>query len=70
MGQSRKHSVTEAAASTIAGFAISLVLTYYVLPLWGFIPSAKQALEITIVFTLASLIRGYAIRRVFNKLTV
>lgn len=67
MTQSKKISAIETLASTSAGFIISLMLAYYILPIWGFEPAVKEALEITIVFTLASLIRGYVVRRIFNN---
>ena len=68
MKQSRKHSAIETTTGTVAGFMVSLVLTYFVLPLWGLVPSMGQAVEITIIYTIASLIRGYVIRRIFNKI--
>jgi len=68
MSQSKKHSIIETIANTAAGFIISLLLTLYVLPVWGFDPKIGQALEMTVLYTVASLIRGYGMRRLFNYL--
>jgi len=64
--QTRTYSIIETATSTAIGFLISFVLTLYVLPLWGFKPTMGQAWEITCIFTIASLVRGYVVRRIFN----
>lgn len=53
--------------STAIGFAVSWALTFWVLPLWGFAPSHGQALGITLVYTVASFIRGYAVRAFFQR---
>lgn len=68
MRQSRKVSAIEAFTSVAIGFCVSWVLTFYVLPWWGFEPSIRHASEITAVYTVASIIRSYAVRRIFNGL--
>jgi len=57
----------ETTISTALGFAVSWSLTFWVLPLWGFAPSHGQALSITAVYTVASFIRGYAVRAFFRR---
>ena len=64
----RRLDATEAVTSTAVGFAVSWVLTFAVLPLWGLHPSAGEALAITAVYTAASVARGYAVRRVFRHI--
>lgn len=64
--QPRYLSIIETIVNVFVGFLVSLLLTFYILPLWGFVPTVKQATEITIIYTLASLIRGYTIRRIFK----
>lgn len=64
----RRIDMTEAATSTATGFAVSWLLTLYVLPLWGLHPSAHDALGITAVYTTASVVRAYAVRRAFRRL--
>jgi len=57
----------ETTISTGLGFAVSWLLTLHVLPLWGFAPSHGQALQITLVYTAASFLRGYAVRAAFKR---
>jgi hypothetical protein len=57
----------ETAISTAIGFAVSWALTFWVLPLWGFMPTHGQALGITMVYTLTSFVRGYAVRAAFRR---
>lgn len=52
--------------STAAGFIISLALTFTVLPAFGYAVTAPHAWGITLIYTAASLLRGYAVRRAFN----
>lgn len=66
-GQSRWHSAIEAATNIVVGVAVSWVLTYTVLPFYGYAPSIGQATEITGIFTVASMIRSYGLRRIFNR---
>jgi hypothetical protein len=67
-GQSRTASAVETAASIGIGFLVSLVLQAVLLPLYGHHITLSQNIQITFVFTVASLLRGYAVRRGFNWL--
>ena len=64
--QPRRLSALEAVASTAIGFGVSLALTFTVLPLFGYHVTASHAWGITAIYTGASIIRGYAVRRAFN----
>ena len=64
--QSRSLSALEAIVSTAVGFAVSLALTFTVLPLFGYAVTAGHAWGITAIYTAASILRGYAVRRLFN----
>jgi len=64
----RRIDAAEAVTSTAAGFAVSWALTFCALPLWGFQPSAGDALAITAVYTAASVARGYLVRRIFRRM--
>jgi hypothetical protein len=64
--QKRSHSFYEALTNVAVGIAVSGLITYYILPVWGFEPRIVQALEITAVYTLASVVRSYIVRRAFN----
>ena len=65
-GQSRRASFLEAVLNTLIGFWISVLANIYLLPIWGFSPSLLQSIEIGILFTWISILRGYALRRLFN----
>lgn len=66
--QSKKHSFIEAIVNTFIGFITTLVIS----PLLYYICNIKanlfQITEITILFTIISILRNYIIRRWFNKL--
>ena len=64
--QTRSMSATEAFTSTTVGFAVSWALTMMVLPLFGYAVTIGHSLGITGIYTIASVIRSYAIRRAFN----
>ena len=63
--QRRSMSAIEAVTSTAAGFLVSLALTFTVLPAFGYPVTASHAWGITAIYTAASIVRGYIIRRLF-----
>ena len=65
--QSRFESFLEANINTFSGFMVSYILAYTVLPLYGAEQSHIASFQITMIFTVASLLRNYIIRRYFNK---
>lgn len=68
MSQKRIHSAAETAASTAIGFGVSWAATPPILALFGYSASTGTAFGITVVYTALSLVRGYVVRRVFNRL--
>ena len=68
MSQSRTHSALETTASTAIGFAVSWAATPWILAAFGYTAGAATAFGITAVYTLLSLVRGYVVRRAFNRL--
>ena len=66
MSQTRLSSLVEAVINTAIGFVISLALTAIVLPAYGHQVSLSQNLQITAIFTVASIVRSYTLRRWFN----
>jgi hypothetical protein len=67
-GQSRAHSMAEAVANIAVGFLVSVVITAWLLPAMGHQVSLSENVLMTSVFTVASLLRSFAIRRAFNHL--
>lgn len=68
--QTKKASFYESLANTLSGFFISLLLAYYVFPLFGMPKSMESSFWIVVIFTVSSIGRNYVIRRVFNFLHV
>lgn len=68
MTQSRLQSFIEAWAGTVVGFCMSLGLSTIVYPMFGHAFTLIQNFWIVAIFTVASVVRGYAVRRVFNAL--
>ena len=64
--QSRRMSLIETCASVAVGFAVSVVITAVLLPWMGHAVSLNENLLMTAVFTVASIARGYWLRRLFN----
>ncbi len=66
MSQSRWDSFMEANVSTAVGFVVAwLVQQYIITPLFHTGSSAGDNFMIVTIFTVASLLRGYAVRRYF-----
>jgi membrane protein implicated in regulation of membrane protease activity len=67
MKQSRLSSFAETCLSIAIGFVVSLAITAVVLPAYGHAVTFSQNLQITAIFTVASVARGYLVRRAFNR---
>lgn len=65
--QSKKHSLIEAITNTAVGFGISLLSIFIILPLVGIESTPGKNGVITLYFTVISIVRGYVLRRVFNR---
>ena len=64
--QTKKQSFIEVNISTVIGFMVSYMLSYTVLPLYGTEQSHSVSFQITLIYTIASVLRGYYVRRLFN----
>ena len=60
--QTKRHSLLEQVPNVGSGFIL--------IRWWDIHTSFGENLQITSVFTIVSIIRGYVWRRLFNKLTV
>lgn len=67
MTQSRAASLVETCTSIGIGFGVSLGINAIVLPAYGHHVTLGDNLEMTAIFTVASIARSYAIRRAFNR---
>ncbi len=66
--QSRLMSLIEALANVVVGFWLAVIAQLLVFPLFGLSVSFGQNLAIATLFTGISLMRGYALRRLFESL--
>lgn len=65
--QNKKHSIIESVTQTIIGLGTSIVIQCVLYPLMHIPVSFEQNLIITAVFFIVSIIRGYVVRRAFNR---
>lgn len=65
--QTKKQSFLETIVNTFIGFAISLIATFIILPLFGIESTVAKNIGITMCFTVISILRGYVVRRYFNS---
>lgn len=68
MSQTRRQSLIETVVGTAAGFVFSILLSIVVYPMFGHSFTLAQNAGITVIFTIASIARGYGVRRFFNWL--
>ena len=65
--QTRSMSLVESVANTGAGFALSLLIQISLFYLMSIETTTTQNLLMSGVFTVASLVRGYLMRRLFLR---
>lgn len=58
----------EASLNTASGFLISLLTQWLVFPWFNLHPSLQENISLTAIFTIVSIVRSYAWRRIFNHL--
>lgn len=66
--QTRRWSAVEAVANVAVGYAVALAAQAVVFPLAGIHVGAGTHAAIGGAFTVVSLVRSYALRRVFNAI--
>lgn len=67
--QTRMMSLIESVANIVVGFAVAVLAQMIVFPLFGIEASLAQNLGVGIAFTVVSLARSCALRRLFNGLS-
>jgi hypothetical protein len=68
--QSRRMSLVEAVTNVVVGFAVALMTQIIVFPLFDLEVTLGENLAIGLLFTLASICRSFALRRVFEAIRV
>jgi hypothetical protein len=66
--QSRTASLVEAIANVVVGYGLAILTQVIVFPLFGLQASVPQNLALGGIFTIVSLVRSYALRRLFERL--
>lgn len=67
--QSRRMSLIEAVSNVAVGYLLAVVTQIVVFPLFDLHPSLGENIALGAIFTAISLIRGYALRRLFDRWT-
>lgn len=68
MKQTKRKSLIESIIQTIIGLGTSILIQIILYPMMGIPVTFSQNLIITLVFFLVSILRGYFVRRIFEKL--
>ena len=70
MTQSRAMSFVEAAANVVVGYVLAIATQVVVFPLFGLEAALVDHLAIGLAFLGVSLVRGYLLRRLFERIRV
>jgi membrane protein implicated in regulation of membrane protease activity len=65
--QTKKHSILESITNTTIGVLITFIFSPIIYDMVGIEYTYSQLGMATILFTILSIVRGYIVRRFFNK---
>jgi hypothetical protein len=65
--QSRRQSLIEAITNVVVGYALAVLTQIVVFPWFGLKVSLNDNLAISAMFVMISLLRSYALRRLFER---
>ncbi|MCF4167573.1 hypothetical protein L2U69_18145 [Zavarzinia compransoris] len=68
MKQSRLMSLVEAFANVIVGYGVAVVTQILIFPIFGLYTTLAQNLMMGAIFTVVSIGRSYALRRLFEEI--
>lgn len=68
MKQSRAMSLVEAVANVVLGYGVAVVTQILIFPIFGLHTTLAQNLKLGLIFTIVSIGRSYALRRLFERL--
>ena len=66
MTQSRTMSAIEAVTNVLVGYGVAVATQMVIFPMFGLTATLGQNMAMGAIFTIVSLARSYALRRVFN----
>ena len=70
MKQSRAMSFVEAVANVAVGYGVAVMTQMLIFPVFGLHTTLAQNLQMGGIFTLVSLARSFALRRLFEAIRV
>jgi hypothetical protein len=70
MKQSRVMSMFEAIANVVVGYGVAVVTQILIFPIFGLQTTLGQNLAMGGIFTIVSLFRSFALRRLFESIRV
>ena len=68
MTQSRAMSLVESVANVIVGYGVAVVTQILIFPIFGLHTTLAQNLKMGAIFTIVSIARSFALRRVFEAI--
>jgi hypothetical protein len=60
-------SLVESMANVVVGYGVAVLVQLVLFPVFGFTVTIRQNLVIGLVFTAVSIVRSYALRRLFER---
>lgn len=69
MKQSRAMSMVEVVTNVVVGYVLAIAAQIVVFPIFGLNATLAQNLKIGFVFMVVSMVRGYLLRRVFERIS-
>lgn len=70
MAQSRGMSLVESLANVAVGFGVAVATQILIFPVFGLHATLGQNLQIGAIFTVVSIARSFALRRLFEAIRV
>lgn len=70
MRQSRAMSLVESLANVAVGYGVAVVTQILIFPVFGLHATLAQNLTMGAVFTVVSIVRSFALRRLFEAIRV
>jgi len=67
--QLRRHSLIESIVNVAVGYGVALASQLAIFPVFGIKVTLQENLLIGLFFTVISIIRSYALRRFFTRIT-
>ena len=67
MSQSKRGSFAETLTNILIGYSINFVINWFILPRFGMPLTLDTNLKLGLIYTGVSIVRGYLLRRAYNR---